>query len=220
LRLKPDVARALYRSKKPGEILLLGLDQRDALLLQTHSVVEQVTHVLLVGLIPGGHFQSKLTPGIALLHHQLIELWGVSRARFLELCQLRVGEAQLLLGNLGGPLAELPLECSPVRARRGLGHRLRAERHRREQQRERCKSSQSFHHLELWSRLSPLSTEITGSGSVVGSASKLSISFMSCRRLLSLRPSTPVAMARECVCGAALAVPDGVAIDVAPPRAT
>jgi hypothetical protein len=91
LSLKRQVACALDGSKESRQILLLRLDERDALFLQTHCIIEQRTHVLLVRLISRGHLNSQLAPRLALLHHELILLWGEPRIGLGELRELRIG---------------------------------------------------------------------------------------------------------------------------------
>ena len=92
LRLKSDVARALHGSQKPGELLLLGFDERDALLLQSYRSVEQVADVLLVRGIPRHHLLSELSSDVTLLRGQLAQLRRKSRIRLLELRELSVGQ--------------------------------------------------------------------------------------------------------------------------------
>jgi hypothetical protein len=101
LRLEREVAGALNWSKKSRQVLLLRLHQCDALFLQTQRVVQQRTHVLLVRLISGGHLNSQHTPGLSLLHHELILLWGESSIGLGKLRELRVGETEPLLRHLG-----------------------------------------------------------------------------------------------------------------------
>jgi hypothetical protein len=79
LRLKRQVTRALDGSEESRQILLLRLNESDALLLQTHCIVEKSTHVLLVRLISGHHLHSKLAPRRALLRDELILLRGKPR---------------------------------------------------------------------------------------------------------------------------------------------
>lgn len=178
LSLKRQVARALDGSKESRQILLLRLDERDALFLQTHCIIEQRTHVLLVRLISGGHLNSQLAPRLSLLHHQLILLRGEPRIRLRELGELRIGETEPLLRHPGGLLAESLLQRRAIRVCR-RGHWLRLDCGCRNKQRESGKSETSSHHFDPWSRLSPLSTEIAGPGSVAGSASKLFMSSIS-----------------------------------------
>jgi hypothetical protein len=101
LRLKGQITRALNGRQESREILLLGLDECDALLLQTEGIVEKCAHVLLVRLVSGRHFHPELAPRLALLHDELILLWGEPRIRLRELGELRIGETEPLLRHLG-----------------------------------------------------------------------------------------------------------------------
>ena len=79
LCLKRQVSRALNRGEECREFLLLRFDERDTLLLKTQRIVQKSTHVLLIGLISGGHLHSELLSRLALPHHQLILLWREPR---------------------------------------------------------------------------------------------------------------------------------------------
>ncbi len=203
LRLKRQITRALNGSHEFRQILLLRFYERDTLLLQTQCVVEKSADVLLVCLISSGHFRAELPPGLALLHHELILLRREPRIRLRELGELGIGETEPLLRHLGGLFAEALLERGAIRVGR-CGNRLGSGRGCRKKQRHRAKEEGSSPHLDPWSSPSPLSTEIAGPGSVAGSASKLFMSFMSWRRLLSLSASTLVARARACACGGSM----------------
>jgi hypothetical protein len=139
LRLKRQVSRALNRSEEPRQILLLRLDECYTLLLETQRIVQKSAHVLLVGLISGGHLHSELSSRFALPRHELILLRREPRVGLSQLRELRVGEAQLLLRYLGRLLAEALLQRRTIRVS-GTGRRLSIERSRDEKQRESGKA--------------------------------------------------------------------------------
>jgi len=178
LRLKRQIACALDGSQESRQILLLRFDERDPLLLQAQRVVEKSTHVLLVRLISSRHLHSELASRFPLLHHELILLWSEPRIGLRELCKLRISETEPLLGHLGRLLTKALLQRGAIRVSRSSNW-LRSDRGRCKEQRDCGKSETSFDHLDHWSRLSLLSTEIAGPGSVAGRASKLFMSFIS-----------------------------------------
>jgi hypothetical protein len=126
LRLQRNVARTLDRSQKTCEFLLLCFHYRDSLFLDPDRPVKEIAHVLLIGGVAGHHLLSELTPHLAFLRAQLPQLRSKPRVRFFELVELRVGEPQPLLRELGRAFAELLFESGPVSLWRAR-HRLRVK---------------------------------------------------------------------------------------------
>jgi hypothetical protein len=144
LRLKGNVAGTLCRSQKSREILLLGFDQGNALLLQAHRFVEQIAYVLLVRLIPTRHLHAKITPRIPLLREQLVHLGREAGIGLLELSELSIGKSEPLLGKLRRLCAELLLERgTPWINRRGGGL---GKHHRSNEQASDAETKQAFGH--------------------------------------------------------------------------
>src|SRR3984893_6394653 len=200
LLLKTDIARALHRSHEPRELPLLGFDDRDALFLELQRRVEQGVDTLLVRLASRSQLLAELAPGFPLLRRDLTELGGKTGVGLLQLRLLCLGESNPVLGELGDALAKLLLQGRPVRFRKGRCHRLGISSPSAQRDRQRSQPERSLHGLNDDQRLSPLSTEITWSGSDPGSASKPFMSFISCTRLPSLSPSASAARARACGC--------------------
>ena len=115
LLLKCDVSRSLDRRHEPREFLLLGLDDQDALLLESDGCVEQVAHLLLVRLASRSHLLPQLAPRFALLCRDLSELGSEAGVGLLQLRHLRIGESHTVLGQLRHALAKLLLEGRPIR---------------------------------------------------------------------------------------------------------
>jgi hypothetical protein len=101
-------------SKKSGEILLLGLDNRDALFLQLDRSVEKLADALLVRRIASHHLLSELTSDVTLLCAQLAQLRRETRVSLFQSPQLRIGQTQSLLRKFGRALSELLLQSGAV----------------------------------------------------------------------------------------------------------
>jgi len=144
LCLEGDVAGTLCRSQESREIFLLRFDHGDALLLQAHSVVEEIAYVLLVRLVSAGHLHAKLTPRIALLRHQLIHLRREARVGLFELSELSICKSEFLLSKLRRLRAKLLLERRAPWIRRRV--RGLAIHHWRDEQTQNAEAEQAFDH--------------------------------------------------------------------------
>jgi hypothetical protein len=109
LLLKRYIPRALHGSHESREILLLRLDDSDALFLQPQRRIQEVADVLLTGLLRR-ELHPQLPAGLAFLSRQLSELRSKSRVRLGELRHLCIGQSNPCLGELGYAFAELLLE--------------------------------------------------------------------------------------------------------------
>jgi hypothetical protein len=124
LLLESNVSRALDGCHEPREILLLFLDERDALFLQPQGCVEQLVHVLLIRLASSGHLEPELLPRFPLLCRQLVEPRRKAAVGLLQLSHLPIGQSDPILRHLGSALAELLFQGRTIRLRNGAGDRL------------------------------------------------------------------------------------------------
>src|SRR5690349_7928661 len=176
LCLERDIAGTLHRSHEAREILLLGLDDRDPLLLQRDGLIDQRTDVLLIG-VRGSELDPQLSTRLALAGEQLLHLRREARVRLLELRHLVIAQPESLLGHRGHALPQLLLEH---RALSTCACGLRANRHGAREHCRHYESCRPFHGSNHDQRPSAMSTANTGSGSELGSASKSSSSSISC----------------------------------------
>jgi hypothetical protein len=114
LRLKREVPRPLNGRQKPGELLLLRLDEGDSLLLQADRGVEQSAYARLVRL-RGRKLPPKLSPAAPLLSHDGAQLGPVASVDPLELLHLRIIQSQTFAGYLRCTITDLLLEHLAIR---------------------------------------------------------------------------------------------------------